>query len=152
MTTLTVAKEVKINNGMLSMFLNTLTDIDNHSEGNYDTTTRELAFAIIEKLGGEAIFLNLYEKIAKRGLIDVDCSFTRDGSVEFYFNNEKNVNWACAAIANISNPDFMINKIMNRIIGLKPGQLSVIFNEVPDKNGNVSKHCEDLCALMSDIC
>lgn len=152
MTTSTVAQEVKINNGMLSMFLDSLTGINNHSEDNYDTTTRELAFAIIEKLGGEEAFLSLYEKIAKRGLVDVESPFTRDGSVEFYQNNEKHVDWAVAAIAKINNEDFLLSKIVDRLTDLKPGQLAVIFNEKPDKNGKVSRQRENLCALMSDIC
>lgn len=152
MTTSTVEQELKINNGALSMFLDGLTDMDDHQEDNYDTTTRELGFAIIEKLGGEAAFLNLYEKIAKRGLIDVETTFTRDGSVEFYKNNEKHVDWAVGAIAKINNEDFLLSKIVDRLTDLKPGQLAVIFNEKPDKNGKVSRQRENLCALMADIC
>lgn len=155
MTTSTVATKeqtVKINDAVLTMFLESLAEVKDHSDERYDTTTRSLGWAIIKDLGGEGKFLELHKKIAKQGLDDVDCSFTNGTSVKFYHDNEVEVHWACAAVASINEENFLLKKVFDRINNLEPKELGPLFNERPDKNGKVSKKREALIALMVDIC
>lgn len=151
-TVVTKEQSVEINNPMLEMFINTLTDDENHSDEGFDTTTRNLGYAIIEGLGGETEFLALHKKIAKRGLDDVDCSFTRGSAVPFYFANEVLIHWACAAVSSINEEDFLLKKVFDRISDLEPNELASVFNERPNSKGQVSKKRGALIALLVDIC